>query len=212
MKNREAVSEVINDLRALNITQRISERYVLGKLKHFNALFLKRENDKLRLSYYDNIWHTIECIKMIPADVSECTNTRLPKIFSYIKSEKPLPEVYSYSNGPLIKDLMTLDEGHTFLHTTLEDFKNISKREFKGKERYFWIRNNHIIIPNGTAEMINITACFKNIDEAKKINECSDNCVFPLDEEFPCPLHLFQVVRQETTKDLFSFYKRIETQ
>lgn len=208
MKNKEIVSEIVNDLRAMQIDDRISERYVLSKLKYFNGLFLKRENDTLRLFYYDNIWTTVECLQMEPIDVVKCLGVVIPKITSVMQSILPIPEIYSYKNGPLVKEVMPIDEGIVYQPSTIVDFNKILKREFIGDIRYYWFRNGHLVIPNGP-QAAHFTACFVTQSDALQLSTCNTlTCPDPMEDEFPCPPHLVSTVKQETLKDLFNFYKR----
>jgi hypothetical protein len=208
MTNKEAISEVINDLKALRVDDRISERYVLSKLKHYNSLFLKRENDQLRLFWYDNIWLTVECIDMEEVPYSECADIRIPNVNQFVRSKNKVADIYSYKNGPLVRELMSLDEGNLYHITTPREYANILKREFPGTKRYFWFRNGHLVIPKFSVKQVSITAVFKDPEKARAMSSCTDKCMEPLEEEFPCPEHLYEVVKQETIKDLFTYYKR----
>lgn len=208
MKNKEIVSEIINDLRALQIDDRISERYVLSKLRYYNGLFLNRENDTLRLFYYDNIWTTIGCVQMEEVDNSVCLGATIPKINRYMMSVSPIPEMYGYKNGPLVKEVMPIDEGVTYNPCSPNDFIKITKREFVGDLRYYWFRNGHLIIPNGPTG-VHMSACF--VEQHKALALCACHpvlCADPMEDEFPCPAHLMSTVKQEVIKDLFNFYKR----
>lgn len=206
--NREAISDIINDLRKLSIDDRISERFVLSKLKEFNALYLKRENDKRRLFYYDDIWQEIPCIEMKEVDYINCGNINAPRYIRYTKSVEPLPEFYTYANGNLIRDVVSIDGGYDYQPLNERDYRKVLKREFSFENRYYWITNGHLVIPNGPLK-VTVTGCFIDPDKAEMLNSCNkESCINVLDHKFPCPAHLYAVVRQETTKDLFSFYNR----
>lgn len=209
MTNSNAVSEVVNDLRALVSEDRISSRYVLSKLRYFLGQYLKRENDTLRLYYYDYIWTTIQCVAMEEIDASLCLGTTIPKVTRYMQSTMPIPELYSYKNGPLIKEVLSVDEGSVFQPSSPIDFLKITKREFPGSLQYYWFRNGHLILPNGPSG-VHFTGCFIEQSKALSLATCNPiSCPNYMEDQFPCPPHLFEIVRQETVKDLFNFYKRI---
>jgi len=203
------VSEVVNDLRALQIDDRISERYVLSKLRYYLGLFLKRENDALRLFYYDNVWTTVECLEMEEASMSECLGTTNCKVSRIMRSVKPIPELYSYKNGLLVKEVMSVDEGHSYKPSSANDFNKVMKRDFPGDLRYFWFRNGHLMILDGP-DVVLFSGCF--VEQSAALSLCSCNpmtCIDIMEDEFPAPAHLVSAVKQETTKDLFNFYKRV---
>lgn len=209
MTNKQIVSEIINDLRAMQIDDRVSERYILSKLRYYLGLFLKRENDSNRLFYYDNIWTTVNCVEMEEVSVAECLGYTDCKITRVTRSKKPIPELYSYKNGPLVKEVFAINEGNDYKPSSQIDYNKILKREFKDKTRYYWFRNNHLIIPEGP-DVVLLTGCF--IQESAALALCEpETCLDIMEDNFPCPAHLQSVVKQETLKDLFNFYKRTIT-
>lgn len=206
MKVKQIISEVVNDLQALGVDDRIPIRFVLTKLIGFNALFLRRE-EILRLYKYDNIFTPIECIRMIESDISECANVQ--KIHRYMRSEKKLPELYTCTSGNIIKEVISLDDGNIYYPSSTRDYSNIMNREFKSKKKYYWFRDGYLIIPEGP-ELVSLLGCFIDTSKARSVSEnYMYKCEEPLEEEFPCPSHLLSIVRQECVKDLFNFYKRI---
>ena len=210
---RQAISEVVGDLRALQMDDHISNRYVLSKLKGYNAIFIKREADQRRLYKSSDVWYTIECFEMKPAKVSDCCNISIPFCSTFMKSVKKIPETYSTNFGNIIREVSSINNEVQYEQVTPRQYAAIQLRPFKSKKkRYYWIENDHIIIPNSEVELIKITAGFKDVFEAKKASACYNSAKFPcegpLDQTFLCPEYLWEVVRSEAVKDLFNFYKR----
>lgn len=240
MTNKEIIAEVINDLRALQIDDRVSQRFVLSKLKNLNALYLKRENDQLRLYDDNNVWFTIECLEMEVIDPKNypdgCKGANvINKIHSYTRSKFPVPEIYSSKIGPLIREVQTMDDASFYQPTTPIEYGRIVQREFRNPNiKYFWFDGmKRLVIPNSQSKMVTLTASFREPYLARLIDACKtltetvssfvpDNtcqgdvtskvimthCPEPLEDPFLCPSHLLAVVKQDTTKDLFDFYKR----
>lgn len=212
MLNKEIVAQVIGDLRAMQIDDRISERYVLSKLKDYNSLFLKRENEQLRLYSDNNVWFSVTCLQMEPLDYTKCNDVTVNKEIPYMRSTEPIPEIYSSAIGPLIREVTTLDGSKIFRYTSPSEYKAISKRKYKDKSTaYFWFDGNrHLILPDVSFEIISITAAFRDPFRAKLIDDCKqESCINPMEDPFLCPGHLLSTVRGETVKDLFSYYKRV---
>lgn len=244
MTNRELISEVIGDLRALQVDDRISERYVLSKLKRYNALFLKRENDQLRLYDDNNVWYPIECLEMEELDPKAypdgCKGSNvIGKIHNYTRSRFPIPQLYSSKNGPLIREIQTLDDAGIYQPSTPTEYARIINREYRNPNiRYYWFDGmGRLVIPNSATKMVTIVASFMEPWKALMIDacrntyvqeistvpiddSCSDTtqtttvtaiCPEPLDDPFLCPTHLISTVKEASTKDLFEFYKRTIT-
>lgn len=217
MKNKEIVSEIVNDLRALNIDDRISSRYVLSKLKGFLALYIKRENDQRRLYDYDTVWLTVPCVKMVPSNSVECCGVSIPKCKNWVRSEKPIPELYLTAQGPAIQQLQSIRGDITFIKSTYKDWDKAMSRRWKNLEnKYYWIENGHLIIPDSEIEYVTLVAYFKDKKAGKLLSNCPDDkcdsediiCSLPMDEEFDCPDYLLAQVKQDTITNLFNFYKR----
>jgi hypothetical protein len=203
MTNKEIISEVVNDLRALQVDDRVSERYVLSKLRYYNALFLKRENDQLRLFYDNNIWTPIDCLQMEPIDAVQCLDIRIPISTPFARSVHPIPEIYSYKNGPIIREVSPLDGAKTYLPSTPNDYLKIIKREYRDpNQRYYWFQGDHLVVANSQQLKLTLNACFVDAAKAKLLNSCGT------DQSCTAPGHLVGAVKQETLKDLFNFYKR----
>lgn len=211
MKNSEIISEIINDLRALQVDDRISSRYVLSKLRDKAALYIKRENDLFRLFDQQEIWTTIDCIEMVPADIVQCCDIQIEKCKFFMRSKYKIPDIYSYRNGSVIREVMSMDGSKNFLPTTPIKYKAILDREFLDKRlKYFWFENGYLIIPDSQVQSIRLTGYFQDISKAKELgcNPRPIKCSNPLDEEFQCPSHLRAIVKQDTITDLFNFYGR----
>lgn len=213
LTNRAAVSEVVNDLRALGMDDHISYRYILAKLRGFAAIFIKREADLRRLYKSSDVWFTVPCVEMKPAKVSDCCNVSLPFCTSFMKSVKKLPETYSTNFGNVIREVSSINNTVNFEQVTPRQFQAIGLREYRSRiKKYYWIENDYIIIPESDVEVIKITAAFKSAIDAKRFSSCYNEaleaCASPLEQPFLCPEYLWEVVRQEAVKDLFSFYKR----
>ena len=116
--------------------------------------------------------------------------------------------MYSYKNGPLVKEVFSVDEGNNYQPSSQIDFNKFLRRDFPGDLRYYWFRNGHLIIPNGP-NVVLFTGCFVQQSDALALCTCNEvTCKDYMEDEFPCPPHLVSTVKQETLKDLFAFYKR----
>lgn len=216
MKNKEIISEIRNDLRALNIDDKISARYILAKLRGFLALYLKRENDQFRLHNLDGVWTTVECVPMVPSNNVECCGIVIPKCKLWMKSKTDIPDSYTSKYGPLLKNVTSMRGDIEFHKTTPQDYaKMLNRRYLDRSKKYYWIENKRIVIPDTEVEYINFDIGAKEHGKALKMSECNpggcspDNkCWEPLEEEFPCPAYLEAQVKSDTIANLYNFYKR----
>ena len=210
LSNRMIISDIVSDLRAMNIDDKVSKRHILNKLRGFLALFIKRDADARRVVNISDIWLEVSCVELCQAPLIDCCNIDIPKCKFVMKSKKKIPETYETFYKELIEVHNPL-YAKEFKQITPKEYKNILAREFQDKRiKYFWISNGYIIIPDSLVEAITIRGVFVNPAEAMRLNSCleQDECISFLDQPFNCPDYLIPVVKQETLKDLFSFYKR----
>jgi hypothetical protein len=214
LTNRQIISDIISDLRAVNLDDKVSKRHILNKLRGFAALFIKRDTDTRRLLNISDIWVDVPCVELCEAPLIDCCNIDIPNCKFVMKSKKKLPEVYE----TFYKELLEVHNpvyAKEFRQITPKEYKNILAREFQDKRiKYFWISNGHLIIPDSMVEVVTLRGAFINPAEAKKLSGClegDDKCISLLDQPFNCPDYLIPVIKQEALKDLYNFYKRTVT-
>jgi hypothetical protein len=209
---RQAISDIMVDLRAQNLDDKVSKRYIHNKLKDYAAIMIKRDADQRRILNISDIWTEVQCVEFCEAPIVECCNIDIPQCKNVMKSVKPLPETYETFYKELLQIFNPL-YAKEFKQITPQEYKDILAREFVDPRiKYFWIANKHVIIPDSKVEIAVFRGVFANPAEAKKLNSCeaedTNACPGILDQPFICPDYLMPVVKQEVLKDLFNFYKR----
>lgn len=212
--NRQIISDITNDLRALDLDDRVSKKYILSKLRSYASLFIKRDADTRRLLNIAEIWTNIPCVELCEAPLVDCCDIDIPQCKTVMKSRKKIPELLQTLYKELIQVFNPI-YSKEFVATTPQQYKNIISREFVDQRiKYYWLSNGYLIVPDAMVSTVTIRGVFLNPSEALKLNSClsvddASNCVGILDQPFTCPDYLISVVKQETLKDLFNFYKRI---
>lgn len=202
MTNRQLISNLNNKLRALNIDDYISPRYLLYIAIDVTGDFLKKQSDRARLMRETEGWTEIENIPMISVPISECgLDTTI--CTSLMRTKIVLPETFTGAFGNIIKHVSSLNFGTVYELTTPKEWRNIQKREFKGGVKYYFWINGYLYIPNSEVENIRVEAFFKYKWEAEIINQkncpdCNTSCIKPLNSIFVCPENLINDVIKET--------------
>ena len=165
MTVREIIALVRNEMNSITLDDRISNRFIFSKIIIYTDIIIKRESDSRRLFNSTDIFTTLNCFDLKETSL-ECSNIKLPKCKTFMKSISTIPGFYSSIYGNLLI-VETIDGSNRFEQTTPENYRNISNREFKPKNGYYWINNNHLILPDSEIETvslryipkINITSC-----------------------------------------------------
>jgi len=77
-------------------------------------------------------------------------------------------------------------------------------------QRYFWIYNNHLVVPNSFVRSLTLRALFANKADGLKLNGCGlPGCIRMLDLEFPVPSHLYDDVKKATVIDIASIREKL---
>lgn len=203
---RQFVSDVVGSLRSLGIDDRIPSRLVLSKGRDTLKTLFKQDVDSRRVLKTTDIWMTIPCFHLCKVDAQECGD--IPHCDFLMKSELQLPEVFETSYGDMVK-VFTLDGNKEYNQTQIFAYKDIKNREYKDAgQRYFWILDRHIYIPDSEVKEVMIIGLFMFPYEVTKLIQ-GDDCLFPLDSFFPAPDYLLSIVKQEVIKELATIYKRL---
>ncbi len=212
MKNRQAVARINGKMRANNIDDWFSPKYLLYLAIDVTGDFLRKQSDRARLLRETEGWAEIENIPMTPVPVSECglDTTLCTKL---MRSKDKLPETFTGVFGNIIKHVASLNFGTIYEPVTPKDWKNIQKRQFKGGTLYYFWINGYLYIPNSKVENIRVDAFFKYKWEAEAMNQkncpdCTKNkCIKPLDSDFVCPENLINDVINQTFIQVAESYK-----
>lgn len=191
MTIREIISLVRNEMNSITLDDRISNRFIFNKIIVYTEIILKRESDSRRLFNSTDIFTTLDCFDLKETSIASCTNIYLPKCKTFMRSILPIPAFYSSIYGNLLI-VQAIDGSNRFEQTTPENYKNISSREFKPKTGYYWINNNHLILPDSEVETVSL----------RYIPKISVNSCTGLDQQTGIPAWLITDIIKYVIQDL----------
>ena len=211
MTNREIVSKITNRLRALNINDFISPKFVLFSAIDATSELIKRQSDRAKLFTQQEGWTAIDCIEMVEVPVTECGAIEMKQTQKLMKSKYPIPDTFTGDFGDIIKYVASINFNTYYNRVTPREWSAIQKRQFQGK-KYYFILNNHLYIPcinnsEPSPETIRMEAFFKYKWIAENFgkqgcSDCKKQCIKPLDYDFVCSDDLIEAVVTETVKDI----------
>ncbi len=205
--NRDAISEVRNDLKALNIDEYLPNKYIHHKLLSIADTLVKRDSDNRRLFNQRHLYKTIPCFELELASDAFCCEFNLD--VSILKSKEQLPKTLAtiYKTGITVLPLLNINV--TFVETTPVKYKQILRRPYSDPSIiYYWITDNYLFFPNTTIEAVKVEGLFTDIIAYNKLAKCNTKCYRLLDDEFICPDYLLSDVISLTTKLIFDTYRK----
>ena len=207
----EVLSDVRNDLRAVSIDAYIPAKYLHHKLLDNAKLFVKRDGDNMKFQLYPTIWVTIDDFEMEEMPLVQGSDVTLPNCNTVMVSKFKLPDIYTTRFGYLI-DIETHDIN------TFVDWTQLTPREYKltktrryqdPKKRYFWIYNNHLVIPDSLIRSVTLRAVFTDKAQGLRLKYGPDACVKTLEQEFTVPGHLLDDVKNATVQKILTTRSRV---
>lgn len=202
MTVREDVAQVKKLVNSINSDVRLTNKFVYNKIIDVAKLIVRREADSRKIYKSTELFTTIECVELEQEELKNCTNIWIPDCTSVMKSVNKIPKMFLSSTGSIIS-VYSIDRSIQFLQTTPSIFATIQKREFKGNDKYFWIANDYLYIPN--SDVVAVTIDGLVIDRRK--TECEPF----LSSESPIPDSLRTDVFRVVATEIGSITKRIPT-
>lgn len=203
MKNRELVSRVIGVLNSNNKDSRIPKRLILN-IATEKAIYLMAQKFRDRSLYREsNIYREVECVEMIKIDKAACDIVEFRTCNTVMRSKKKLPKLIFSRYGSSLKEVTNVDKGFEFQPTTISKFRRDKKREEFGKDRFFYVENGYLYLPESEVKRVHLKLYTPNEYDILKLSECSqEKCPNPWDLDFICSDKLLEVVVEETIKAL----------
>ena len=216
--NRTFISNVWNDLKALNIDQWISPKFIFQRAEEIASTFIKEENDSRRIYKLSEGWSEIECMPLIEVPITTC-----PELNTYIckrlmRTKYKIPQNHSTRYGNLIKHVASVTFGQFYNLVTPKQYRAIMQREFVDpRQKYYFFIGNFIYVPDSFVESVRIEAYFKHPWEVTELNNMNcescetDECIkSPLDYEFVAPDYLTYKIKAQLLKELASIHEAVK--
>jgi len=203
MNNKKLVSRVLNGLNSINKDARISKRYVLEVATGKAITFMSQKFRDKSLFRESNIYTTIDCFEMEYIDTYKCDIVAFKSCNTVMKSKKPLPELVYSKMGSSLKEVTNIDYSIDFRPTTTSKFRRDKRREGFGEEKFWYIRDNFLYLPESEVKRVSLLLYTPNSYEAVKTSACNrKECLNPWDFEFNCSSKLLELVITETIKEV----------
>jgi hypothetical protein len=206
-KLRQIVSDLAQDVRAINVDDRISFRYLANKFKDKFTTFLRMEGRSRDIFNHAGIWQSINYIELedTPVNVGEQVNG----CYSLKRSKVKIPDHYSTNYGPLLK-ILTIDGLQEFkLLSQSYDYESYVTREYGPSKNAAWLQDRYLYVPNTTIDAVKALIVPKNSIDVEKLNGTCSACASPLEGDLNYPEYLITLAKQEIYKELTGGYKQV---
>lgn len=204
-KLREILSSLATDVKAINLDDRISFRFLNTKFNDKISYFLRQEAKSREIFKDFSLWKSINCIDLIDVNSNACGFIDECKTLK--RSEKQIPEAFNTNWGQLIK-ILTLSEDIEFKGIRSSELSDYLNREYSKPTSVYWLQDQYIYIPNTNLETVKGLIIPKDASAVDKFNCDLSQCASPLDGIVSYPDYLITLAKQEVLKELSGVYKR----
>lgn len=202
---RQICSDIINDVKAYNLDDRLSYRFIKNKLFDKISIFVKQDAEMRKLQKLSDLWKPLTCFPMIEIPIDECGDNSCDKI---LKSTYKVPSVYQTSYGYSLR-VFNNNYSKEFLPIAPGTYRDIKGRPFKSKNGYYWLANGYLMIPDSTIEEVTLSGMFKEDSELAKIKN-PKACIKLLDSVFSFPDYLIALAKKEVLTELLGGNRRVQ--
>lgn len=205
---RSAISDINNDLAAIDLDSKFSLRFIASKLRGKIETIFRQDSVDRNILNINEIWAPLTCIKL--EDISaEICSTLYEDCDCLKKSTKKIPQVYTTKYGNLFK-ILTVNKGIEFKMIKPFEYKDIKTREFKSnKIKYYWIEEGYLYLPDCFIEEVTGYGVFKDSQEAALFNGTIPECYMPLDSVLLVPDYILDVAKTAISAELAQINRRI---
>lgn len=203
---RAICSDITNELKALNLDDRFSFRFLSNRFIDRISTFLRVDARSRELLKQYDLWKPIHCVELTVVPVTTCGF--IDGCNSLKRSVIKLPEAYVTNYGSLVK-VFTIVDNHEYTQIKSFEYSDYTNREFIVNKRVFWVENGYIYIPNDTAKQVKILIIPKIPIEVDILNGEASKCTSPLDSNILYPDYLVSLAKQEVVNGLANITKRI---
>jgi hypothetical protein len=223
MTQRQFVADIMENIKAINLDDWVSPKFIISEAKTILADFIKKDNDtKKHLYRLSEGWSEIPCLKMTEVPVTECSDIDVKICQKLMKSVDVIPDTYSFIYGNIIKTVSSVNYMNFYDPTTPRQWAAIQKRQYKDKNKHYYFFVNgyiYIPIPKGSifgVEEIRMEAYFKDKYDVYQFNlkhgnceSCKNECPKALDFDFVIPFYLENDVKKELLNRLSNIYLKV---
>ena len=173
MTVREDIAQIRKLLNADKLDMRLSNQFLYNRIIDTAKLIIRREADGRKIFKLTELFKPLDCIDLEP-DEFACAQFFIPGCKNVMKSVKKLPKAYLSSTGSVLQ-VFSVDRSVQFNQVTPAAYTSVAKREFKGNEKYFWIQNDYLYIPNSYVAKVLVDGLFINNADKSKCEKILDS-------------------------------------
>ncbi len=199
----EGISRVRNAVKAVKEDVFLTDRVIYSMLMDYAQVFIKRDDDKLKLMRMSSLFTSIPCVELIEIDKIEACCIGISTGYTFMKTAEPLPITLEGGYGPLFRNVASIDGDEQLTETDPVSYVQMTKSTtFKyNKTKYYWYQEGHLIFPNMEWDAVMVDGAF-NDDISKYGCNKEDSCITRQNQKLIIPEYWLADIQQLVLKEL----------
>ena len=197
----ETVSRVRNVLKGVKQDAFLTDRFIYSLVLKWARVYIKRQDEMNKISRIDSLFQSV-CLDLIEVDRIECGCGSISSDCFFMRTKEKLPKILEAGYGPIIRNVSSVDFSVKVFRTQPSIFQAMyNSTNFKyNKNKYFWILNNYLYLPNVEWEAVRLEAMW---DDDITYLKCDDEqCTLRQDQPSNIPDYLYAEIEQNVLNEL----------
>src|SRR5688572_9145497 len=128
---RELASDIQSELKAQNIDDRYSNRFLVSRIKDKARNFIKQDADSRKLLKFNELWMTYPVIDLVEEPYINY-NVDIPDARMVMRSRKPISRAFSSNYGDLLR-VFTISGDIEYKLIRKYQYRDILNSEFRDR-------------------------------------------------------------------------------
>jgi hypothetical protein len=165
----------------------------------YAKMYIKRQDGITTRAKFNSLFTRLPCVELIEVDrVEACCDIRSGVTVK--RTKEKLPGIIEGASGPLLRFVGSIDTSTEAFRTTPQLYNALQKTSGAkyNKNKYYWILDGYIYLPNVDWESIAVDGIF---EDSLDIFKCNSLCKPIQEQVFSIPPELFAEIEQQVTND-----------
>lgn len=199
----EHISRIRNTFKMVEVDTKVTDRYIYSLMKKHRDWLISQRDSRLEIMRLPQLFQPYVCVELIEVDPVRCCN--ISSRCRIKRTKEKVPTIVEAGNGPLIRNVTSLDGFHQLHPTTPQSYsrKLIKTTSKFDKTKYYWFSDGYLYFPNIEWDAISIEAYFSDDISALNCDTADEApCRNKQDEEFFIPSDLIGRMDNAIYQDL----------
>jgi hypothetical protein len=134
-------------------------------------MLIRRKTKEGKLAQNDEIFQILPVVPLIEVSKIEAQCTSITTDCTIMRTRERLPEFLTDDDGPIIRNIYSLDTSEEVIRTSLQKWLSVAKSTYfkYNTKKYFWYRDGYLYFPNVKWSNVHVEALF--------VDEVSGYCI-----------------------------------